>query len=142
MGLGDNMRAEDTIKRHITNRQCCIKAASEAALAKKTVEGYEQQLRIERSANSFERAWVRDGFWRWMGDGEDHLESLTCPVAIAAADLRVIVEGRAKAEAEVEALKDTIRTLVNGDPAVLAMHSVRPTKKGGGDAIHQKEEVA
>jgi len=27
-------------------------------------------------------------YWIWQGDGEDHLESLTCPVLIEAQDLR------------------------------------------------------
>ena len=29
--------------------------------------------------------------WYWMGDGEDHLESLTCPVIINANDLRDLI---------------------------------------------------
>lgn len=30
--------------------------------------------------------------WYWQGDGEDHLESLTCPVLIEADDLRALLE--------------------------------------------------
>lgn len=30
--------------------------------------------------------------WYWQGDGEDHLESLTCPVLIEAADLRELLK--------------------------------------------------
>ena len=33
----------------------------------------------------------REEMWYWQGDGEDHLESLTCPVLIEAADLRAIL---------------------------------------------------
>lgn len=32
-----------------------------------------------------------DGVWHWQGDGEDHLESLTCPIVIRAQDLRRLV---------------------------------------------------
>ena len=31
--------------------------------------------------------------WTWQGDSEDHLESLTCPVLIGAADLRELLAG-------------------------------------------------
>lgn len=31
------------------------------------------------------------GVWHWQGDGEDHLESLTCPIVIRAQDLRRLV---------------------------------------------------
>ncbi len=30
-------------------------------------------------------------YWAWQGQGEDHLESLVCPVLIAAADLRSLL---------------------------------------------------
>ena len=36
----------------------------------------------------------RHGVWHWGGDEHDHLESLTCPVLIAAADLRAIIDER------------------------------------------------
>ena len=38
--------------------------------------------------------------WYWQGDGEDHLESLTCPVLIEAEDLRRF--GQARIEALIE----------------------------------------
>ena len=34
----------------------------------------------------------KGNFWYWQGDGEDHLESLTCPVLIRAEDLRAIAK--------------------------------------------------
>ena len=34
--------------------------------------------------------------WYWQGDGEDHLESLACPVLIEADDLRALLEGGLK----------------------------------------------
>jgi len=30
--------------------------------------------------------------WYWQGDGEDHLESTTCPILIDAADLRELLK--------------------------------------------------
>lgn len=32
--------------------------------------------------------------WHWQGDGEDHLESLTCPVLISADDMRELIGKR------------------------------------------------
>lgn len=37
----------------------------------------------------------RGVFWYWQGDGEDHLESLTCQVVIRAEDLRAMLADRA-----------------------------------------------
>ncbi|QIE84729.1 hypothetical protein [Pseudomonas nitroreducens] len=31
------------------------------------------------------------GVWAWAGDGEDHLESLACPIVISANDLRALI---------------------------------------------------
>ena len=40
--------------------------------------------------------------WYWMGDGEDHLESLTCPIIINTEDLRdLLADERQKAFKEV-----------------------------------------
>lgn len=41
---------------------------------------------LEELQNHRDKA--RGNYWAWQGDGTDHLESLTCPVLIAAADLR------------------------------------------------------
>lgn len=30
--------------------------------------------------------------WYWLGDGNDHLESLTCPILIEASELRELLE--------------------------------------------------
>ena len=30
--------------------------------------------------------------WHWQGDGEDHLESLACPILIEASDLRGLLK--------------------------------------------------
>jgi len=37
---------------------------------------------------------MEDGeYWMWQGDGEDRLESLSCPVLIEAQDLRNLIAG-------------------------------------------------
>ena len=35
-----------------------------------------------------------EGAWRWQGDGEDHLESLTCSILIEPQQLRNIINAR------------------------------------------------
>jgi multidrug efflux pump subunit AcrA (membrane-fusion protein) len=45
-----------------------------------------------------------DGVWRWMGDGHDHLDTLTCPVVSRAETLREIL-------ARVEALEGALREI-------------------------------
>lgn len=47
-------------------------------------------------------------YWAWQGDGEDHLESLSCPVVIHPADLMVMI-------AEIESLDDE---KVGGDKVI------------------------
>lgn len=37
-----------------------------------------------------------DGVWRWQGDGEDHLESLSCPVVMSADTLRSMLAEHAR----------------------------------------------
>ncbi len=61
--------------------------------AKQLVEmanlGY-QWKRIQNSINNQE-------YWAWQGDGEDHLESLTCPIVIQPEDLRKLLESKKNA---------------------------------------------
>lgn len=49
-----------------------------------------------------------DGVWLWQGDGRDHPESLSCPVVMSADTLREMVDARAKAEAKVANLRESI----------------------------------
>ena len=46
-----------------------------------------------------------DEYWAWQGDGEDHLESLTCPVLIPATELRNIIAAKETAEAACAAMR-------------------------------------
>lgn len=38
------------------------------------------------------RDMLRGDYWFWQGDGEDHLESLVCPVVIRADDLAALIK--------------------------------------------------
>ena len=46
--------------------------------------------------------------WHWQDDGEDHLESLTCPVLIEAPELSALIE-EAKKQGEKKALRRILR---------------------------------
>lgn len=48
----------------------------------------DENKRLQKIHNDM---YLSEGGWIWQGDGTDHLESLTCPVVIAAADLRDIL---------------------------------------------------
>lgn len=37
------------------------------------------------------RDMLRGDYWFWQGDGEDHLESLSCPVVIRPEDLAALI---------------------------------------------------
>jgi hypothetical protein len=47
-------------------------------------------------------------YWCWQGDGEDHLESLTCPVLIQAGTLREMHARIAALEAENHELRESL----------------------------------
>jgi len=82
----------------------------EAALAevkKKAAELANENLALHRE---------RQGeVWYYQGDGEDKLESLTCPVLIEAEDLRAIVQERDRLK---EGLNDVVErhTTGRGEP--------------------------
>ena len=64
----------------------------------------------ERTWNKLEllahREKAKGNYWCWQGDGEDHLESLTCPVLVSAAQVRELLAARSKAfEEAAEAVK-------------------------------------
>jgi hypothetical protein len=61
-------------------------------------------------------------YWMWQGDGEDHLDSLTCSVLIRPGDLKEIVEARDKALAS---FRKIMRTVVDVIPK--SEHPAEPT---------------
>ena len=62
------------------------------------VSAYRQEVRqLHRYGNA--------EYWRWQGDGSDHLESLTCPVLIDAKDLAAL---SAAAQAENKRFREAL----------------------------------
>lgn len=51
------------------------------------------------------RQMARDEYWVWQGDGEDHPESLTCPILIQPEDMRAILARLDRSEQKDEAYK-------------------------------------
>jgi hypothetical protein len=92
----------------------------------------EEVDRLRAMVNALEME--REGeVWYWLGDGEDHVESLTCPVLIEAAALRGILGNRSDKLREMVAeldlvIKKTIEELKTGsvEKALILL-------KGGGD---------
>ena len=63
-----------------------------------------------------------DEYWTWQGDGEDHLESLTCPVLIPVDKLRDIISAKEQAEAACAAMRQWIDGLQASAPDSLAQY--------------------
>jgi hypothetical protein len=55
------------------------------------------------------REKAQDNYWAWQGDGEDHLESLACPVLIPTKSLQEILDRCDRAEAAGAAYKHVIQ---------------------------------
>ena len=69
--------------------------------------------------------------WHWMNDGNDQLESLTCPILISAEDLKGIFEERDALAAHVERLKEA------GEAAALEAPSVTQAAIAWGEVCEQ-----
>lgn len=74
----------------------------------KLISGLEHENATQKTMLAFGRSWEADGYWRWQGNGEDHLESLTCAVAISASDLRGVFARAEAAEAKVRELTERL----------------------------------
>ncbi len=60
----------------------------------------------ELRARQEQKAEIANGqYWRWQGDGDDHLESLTCPILIGANQLRDLLRARQNGWISVETLR-------------------------------------
>ncbi len=71
------------------------------AKLERMLEAYRQENTRLAGENSILRAtrfkeFNNEECWIWQGDGEDHLESLVCPVVIRASDLQSIIDKEAK----------------------------------------------
>jgi len=67
--------------------------ASEQHQAVAEIERLREELQIHRDK-------AQDNYWAWQGDGEDHLESLVCPVLIQPSQLSAILQAAKAAEEE------------------------------------------
>lgn len=76
----------------------------------------EQLRESEALADSARRELVahrekaHGNYWGWQGDGEDHLESLSCPVLIPAQSLREIVEKLRESEGKCAEMRSLLQT--------------------------------
>ena len=71
-----------------------------------------------REQNRALKDMSKDDFWAWQGDGEDHLESLTCPVLIIAKDLQAIIEANHARQEDHKTLVDTVHRLLKENRAL------------------------
>lgn len=82
---------------------------AEAEVARLTVEIERRQKAYEQERATMRREIVtlQEGaagnYWHWQGDGEDHLESLSCPVLISADQLRAVLAEKGDAHTCTEA---------------------------------------
>jgi hypothetical protein len=69
-----------------------------AGLKDALADSEREAVRLRREL-SLHREKAEGNYWAWQGDGEDHLETLTCPVVIHPSELRrVAAEARAEGE--------------------------------------------
>ena len=55
------------------------------------------ELMAEAKEQLLNQLKIKDGYWMWQNDEEDHLESLSCPILIEADELRgLLAEERKK----------------------------------------------
>lgn len=81
------------------------------------------------------RIYTAGAAWHWQGDGQDFLESLTCPVVINAEDLRELLKLAVAAAAPVEGKA----AVVLGDD--LYVHSVKSVLRLNDDGLWANFEL-
>lgn len=74
----------------------------------------EERMRAELVAH---REKAIGNYWCWQGDGEDHPESLTCPVLVSADQVREWVAARSKAFEQ--AAREVNAETLSADPSGL-----------------------
>lgn len=87
-----------------------------------------EQLAVARRQLRVASAGVED-VWRWVGDGEDHPESMGCPVVMSAERLREFVAARARV-AELEAERAVWRYLALPGIADATLEGIHAAKEG------------
>lgn len=63
-------------------------------------KSHEIEVSYQRRRLEMYAAAESKNYWIWQGDGEDHLESLTCPILIRPEQLRSLIAERTRAEAD------------------------------------------
>lgn len=77
-------------------------ASEQQTVPRHKFEGLVEEVRLKdaeidrlaervRNLQAYRDGESGNGVWHWQGDGEDYLESLTCPIVIRAQDLRRLV---------------------------------------------------
>ena len=106
-----------TLKAFVSRKETLIRRLNNIATYDVLLQLLDDVDRIEAERNALRD--LRDGsVWYWQGDGEDHPESLSCPVLIEAADIRelcaaeaALVKLRKDYDEEISWEKDTVRTI-------------------------------
>lgn len=78
---------------------------AQLAAANERIESLVRELKLHREM-------AIGNYWAWQSDGEDHLESLICPVLIRANYLAAFIARAEKAEAACAAMRDSLRRAV------------------------------
>jgi hypothetical protein len=86
--------------------ECAKKADIELTAMKKELDGYKSacetannkihEQRIELTA--LHEACKEKNYWAWQGDGNDHLETLACPIIIRPEQLRALLGNKAEGD--------------------------------------------
>lgn len=85
LDMEDDMVYLPDVFRHVALSQHALDAGRIEALEKKLADSKNELLARYREQ-------IKET-WYWQGDGEDHLESTTCPILIEAEDLRQLIAG-------------------------------------------------
>jgi len=127
------------------------KLRAEVARLTKERDGYRHKAEFSEHERQYHRT-LRDAaagnWWVWQGDGEDHLESLTCPVLIRPERLAETLMISAAATAEVERLKGALGPDASGRgfDELLMEAAAMACEMGGGpleDCLrHKADQVA
>jgi len=87
------------LKAHFAEYQKTVDEA--AVLRHQLAHARDQGVRLMGMVQTLRDA-AQGNYWLWQGDGEDHLESLTCPVLIAPGQLMNLIAAAQPAAATIE----------------------------------------
>lgn len=108
-----------------------MKAA--VADAKKADEHYKQQIADLQVRLGEHVQKMAGNYWHWQGDGEDYVESLTCPILISADKMRGIL-------AEVEAMRAVVEA-AEAYKATSIRYAQYPISRTYSDSLEAEEKL-